>query len=285
MNFVDSHAHAIADDQQRYPIVPIDGKQSEWSIEHPVNAEQLIEHMDRAGVQKTVLVQASSVYGYDNSYTIDCVAAHPDRFVGVCCIDAIAADAPNTLGKMVQEHGMSGVRLFTQGDPSWIDQEIATPFWRKAAELNVPVSIALHRSGLPNLGRALEQNPDVQVLLDHLANAVVDDGPPYAQAQALFDLARHPNLSLKFSSYNLYDAATGNSTVGEFFEQLIGTFGAERVIWGSNFPASWGIDASDPYKNLVDLGRDGLSFLDENDFQLVMGGNARRIYPALGSGQ
>jgi L-fuconolactonase len=285
MSIVDSHAHAIAEDFQRYPISPVDGQQSEWSIEHPVNATQLIEHMDRAGVQKTVLVQASSVYGYDNSYTIDCVAAHPDRFVGVCCIDATAPDAADVLGQMVQEHGMSGVRLFTQNDPSWINQEIARPFWTKATELNIPVNVALQYRGLANLASAAEQNPDVSILLDHLANAPIDDGPPYEQAGALFDLASRPNIRVKFSTYNLHDAAQGDSTVRQFFERLISTFGADRVIWGSNFPASWGDDASDPYKDLVDLGRDGLSFLDKSDFQLVMGGNARRIYPALGSGQ
>lgn len=282
MKIVDSHAHAIADDHTRYPIVPIDGQQSDWSKDHPVTVEQLISKMDHAGVDRTVLVQASSVYGYDNSYTIDCVSAHPDRFVGVCCIDATVSDAPDTLAKMIQEHGMSGVRLFTQGDPSWIDQDIAKPFWRKAAQLSVPVSIALPSSGLPKLARALEQNTDVRVLLDHLANSVVSDGPPYEQARSLFDLAQYPNLSVKFSTYNLHDAAQGDSTVQQFFEHLLGAFGAERVIWGSNFPASWGSGTDEPYQELVNLGRNGLSFLDEADLSLVMGDNARRIYPELG---
>jgi L-fuconolactonase len=282
MSFVDSHAHAIAEDHQRYPISPVDGTQGQWSIDHPVNAAQLIEHMDRAGVQQTVLVQASSVYGYDNSYTIDCVAAHPDRFVGVCCIDATAPDAADVLRKMVREHGMSGARLFTQNDPSWIDQDIAKPFWRTAAELNIPVNVALQYRGLANLASAAEQNPDVSILLDHLSNVPVDDGPPYEQAGALFELASRPNIRVKFSTYNLHDATRGDSSVRQFFERLIGTFGADRVIWGSNFPASWGDDASDPYKDLVDLGREGLAFLSDDDFQLVMGGNARDVYPRLG---
>ncbi len=281
MVIVDTHAHAIAGDQYRYPISPIDGQQSDWSKEHPVSAEGLIEHMDRAGVDKTVLVQASSVYGYDNSYTLDSVAARPDRFVGVCCIDATAPDTPDVLRYMVEERGVSGVRLFTQNDPSWIDQERAKPFWREAARLDVPVNVALHRSGLPNLASAAEQNRDVRILLDHLANSLVDDGPPYEQARTLFDLAEHPNIWLKFSTYNLHDAGQGGSTVEQFFGQLVRTFGADRIMWGSNFPASWGSGSGDPYLELVDLSRNELAFLSDADLRLLLGESALSVYPAL----
>ena len=281
MVIVDTHAHAIADDLQRYPISPIDGQQSDWSKEHPVTADELIAHMDRAGVDKTVLVQASSVYGYDNSYVLDSVAAHPDRFVGVCCIDATAPDAPEVLRYMVEKRGMSGVRLFTQNDPSWIDKEVAKPFWREAARLETPVNVALHRSGLPNLASAAEQNRDVRILLDHLANSLVDDGPPYKQASPLFDLADHPNIWLKFSTYNLHDSAQGSSTVEQFFQHLVGTFGANRIMWGSNFPASWGSGSGDPYVELVDLARNGLAFLSDADLQMVLGETARSVYPEL----
>jgi L-fuconolactonase len=281
MDIIDTHAHGIAEDPHRYPIVPIDGQQSKWSKENPVSAEQLIAHMDRAGVSKTVLVQASSVYGYDNSYVVDSVTAHPDRFVGVCCIDATAPDASGVLSYMVEERDMQGVRLFTQNDPGWIDQEIAKPFWREAARLDVPVSVAIHRRGLPNLARALEQNPDVRVLLDHLANVPLVDGPPFEQARPLFDLAQYPNLWLKFSTYNLHEAAGGKSTVEMFFGQLIEMFGAERVLWGSNFPASWGSGGGDPYDEIVDLARSGFSFLSDRDLQLVLGGNARSVYLSL----
>lgn len=281
MNLVDTHTHGISDDFQRYPVAPLGGEQSAWSKEHPVTTEQLIDHMDAAGVRQAVLVQGSTVYGYDNRYVIDSVAAHPDRFVGVCCIDAAAPDAPETLRDMVEKHGMSGVRLFTMNDASWIDQAAAQPFWLEAARLDVPVAVQIHHSGLRHLAGALEQNPTVRILLDHLANSVIDDGPPYAQARPLFDLARYPNLCLKFSTYNLHDASKDRSTIQQFFGPLVETFGAERVMWGSNFPASWGSDTADPYLELVDLARTGLDFLSEEQIRLVLGETARNVYPEL----
>jgi L-fuconolactonase len=281
MNTVDTHTHGISDDPQRYPITPLGGEQSDWSKEHPATTQQLIDHMDRAGVDQAVLVQGSTVYGYDNSYVIDSVAAHPDRLIGVCCIDAAAPDAPDTLREMVQERGMSGVRMFTQNDPSWIDQDVAQPFWREAARLEVPVNVALHHSGLSNLASAAEQNPDVRILLDHLANSVLNDGPPYAGARSLFDLARYPNLWLKFSTYNLHAAQEGASTGQQFFGHLVEAFGANRIMWGSNFPASWGADPANPYRELVDLARSELSFLDEEQRGWLLGGTARTAYPEL----
>jgi predicted TIM-barrel fold metal-dependent hydrolase len=46
-----------------------------------------------AGVDKAVLVQASSAYAFDNSYVADAVAAYPERTTGVFSIDVIAPDA------------------------------------------------------------------------------------------------------------------------------------------------------------------------------------------------
>jgi hypothetical protein len=43
----------------------------------------MLAAMDEAGIERSVLVQASTCYGHDNSYVADAVAAHPDRFAGV----------------------------------------------------------------------------------------------------------------------------------------------------------------------------------------------------------
>ena len=64
---VDSHSHVIADDPVRYPLAPMGGKQSDWSKERPVNGAGMALAMKDAGVTKSILVQASTCYGHDNS--------------------------------------------------------------------------------------------------------------------------------------------------------------------------------------------------------------------------
>src|SRR5438270_2609834 len=90
---VDLHSHVIARDEQRYPRAPLGGKQSDWSQERPVSAAEMIAAMDEAGIERSVLVQASTCYGHDNSYVADTVAAHPQRFSGVFSVDVLAPDA------------------------------------------------------------------------------------------------------------------------------------------------------------------------------------------------
>ena len=103
---IDTHAHVIATDERRYPRAPLGGKQSDWSRERPVSAEQMLAAMDAAGIDKTVLVQASTCYGHDNSYLADAVAAHPRRFIGVFSVDVLAPDAPQSfLERVVKTFG------------------------------------------------------------------------------------------------------------------------------------------------------------------------------------
>ena len=90
---VDLHSHVIADDATRYPLAPMGGKQSDWSKERPVNDTAMLAAMQQAGVAKSVLVQASTCYGHDNSYVQASVAAHPQVFAGVFSVDMMAADA------------------------------------------------------------------------------------------------------------------------------------------------------------------------------------------------
>src|ERR1700747_2208317 len=111
---IDIHPHIISGDASRYPLAPLGGHQSDWSRTRPVTLEQLVAAMDTAGVGKAAIVQASTCYGHDNSYVADAVAAHPERFTGVCSVDTLESDAVAVL-KHWLESGITGLRLFTTG--------------------------------------------------------------------------------------------------------------------------------------------------------------------------
>jgi hypothetical protein len=64
--------------------------------------------------------------------------------------------------------------------------------------------------------------------------------PDPDDAGGLFALARHPNLYLKFTTHNVRDAARPQV----FMKQVVEAFGAQRIAWGSNYPASHGSLAS-----------------------------------------
>jgi predicted TIM-barrel fold metal-dependent hydrolase len=281
MKIVDIHTHVISPDTARYPLSPLGGKQSEWSKTRPVAAEGLIAEMDRAGVAQSAVVHASTAYGFDNSYLADSVGKYPDRFTGVFSIDLFAADASAQLDRWMRAR-LTGMRLFTTGSTSpgqaaWLADPRTFPAWERAEAARLPVCLQMRPEGVPDLLKLLARFRSVPIILDHLARPVLSDGPPYAAAQWLFDLAAYPNLFLKLTSRTVEQAAAGASTAGAFFPRLVAAFGADRIAWGSNFPAHAG-----PLSRLTHEAQEALSSVSDAERAWIFSGTARRLYPALG---
>ena len=84
----------------------------------------------------------------------------------------------------------------------------------------------------------MDRFPKVRIILDHFARVEAADGPPYAAAAPLFALAKYPNLYLKLTHRPLEQAVKGKATPETFFGKVVKEFGANRIVWGSNFPAA-----------------------------------------------
>lgn len=280
MRIIDSHTHVISGDAARYPLAPVGGHQSTWSSDRPVDGPGLIAAMDAARVEKAVVVQASTVYGNDNSYAADMVAAHPDRFVGVFSVDVLADDGVDRVKQWI-DAGMSGLRLFTTGSTmpgqaAWLDDPRSFPVWSYCEAHEISICLQMTADGIPALRGMLERFPKIRVLLDHLARPILSDGPPYAKASALFGLADQPGVFLKLTNRTIAAAGEGASTPSAFVRQVVETFGASRIAWGSNFPAAEGA-----LDTLLGDARAALSGLSDADQAAIFGGTVAALYPAL----
>jgi len=288
---IDTHLHPLADDLARYPVAPISGEQSAWSKGMHLTADEIVQHLAAAGVDQATLVQASTVHGYDNRYCADCCARYPELFVGVCCIDPRLPDAPATLSAWF-ERGMRGVRLFTLGNASgaqaeaasaqgrWLDDPRTEPVWARAEELGIPVAVQVSMAGLDMVRSMLARFPRVPLILDHLAGPTLADGPPYREAEPLLALSAFPNLFLKLTTVTVRAVSEGRSDPAAFFGTLLARFGAARLLWGSNFPATRG-SAAGPYTELVEEAREALAFLSAVEQEQIFAGTALSLYPAL----
>jgi predicted TIM-barrel fold metal-dependent hydrolase len=225
-------------------------------------------------------VQASTCYGHDNSYVADAVGAHPGRFTGVFSCDILAPDARETMARWMAR-GLTGLRLFTTGSTmpgqaGWLDDPRTFPAWRKAEDDGLPVCLQMTADGIPQLENVLRRFPGVRVVLDHLARPVQDDGPPYRAADSLWRLAGYPGVYVKVTERNFVGATAGRATPETFFGRLVSEFGASRIAWGSNFPAS---ERSLP--ELVALAQGALAFLSETEREWIFSRTAQSLYPAL----
>ena len=274
---VDLHSHVIAEDTRRYPLAPLGGRRSDWSRERPVSVENMLAAMDEAGIEKSVLVQASTCYGHDNSYVADAVAAHPQRFVGVFSVDMLAPEAPKRIRQWIGR-GLSGLRVFIAGhtltaEQARLDDPRSYPAWECAAEAGLPVCVQVRAGGLTQLETMLERFTKVRILLDHMARPVLEDGPPYAAARSLFALARYKNLHLKLTTHNVRDARKGKATPESFFGRVVEAFGASRIGWGSNYPASEGT-----LTQLLAEARQALAALPETERERIFSRTAKSLY-------
>lgn len=277
---IDVHPHVIADDAGRYPLAPLGGNQSDWSRERPVSFERMIAAMDEAGVSKSALVQASTCYGYDNRYLADAVAARPGRFIGVFSVDVFRPDAAERIAHWTGR-GLAGLRVFIAGHTAAakdarLDDPRSFPAWEVAGELGIPVCVQLRAAGLPQLEAVLARFPRVRIMLDHMARPAIEDGPPYAAAASLFALARHPHLFLKLTTHNVRESRRGKATPETFFPRVVAEFGASRIAWGSNYPASEGT-----LPGLLAEARSALASLPEADREWIFSRTASSFYPTL----
>jgi predicted TIM-barrel fold metal-dependent hydrolase len=274
IRIVDTHTHVISSDPERYPLTPRD-LSGKWYLEAPASASDLAIAMDESGVDQAVLVQGVGAYTYDNRYAADSARANPERFTSACCIDVEAADALDTLAYWISERGMAGIRLFalSREGPSWLVDERTFPIWTRAAALDAHVIVTIFPQQLEELERVLERFPEIPVSLDHCAFAL---GAPETRAR-LIRLARHTNLHLKLSTHVLDEAIRQEGSARPLIQSLADHFGAERLMWGSDFCQTH--DRS--YAELVALARDSFGGLARSDQDACLSGTARKLWPAL----
>ncbi len=277
---IDIHPHVISDDESRYPPAPLFGKRSDWSQERPSTVATLIEQMDAAGVDQAAVVHSSTTYGFDNSYVVDACNAYPDRLIAVGSVDVLAHDAVQVIRDWVGR-GLAGLRVFTGGstkefDASELDDPRAYPAWELLGELGLTMCIQTGPVGLAAVTALATRFPDVPIILDHLGRPDVTDGPPYAQAAGLFELAAIPSIYLKLTPRIMGDCVRGDATPGTLFPRLIEAFGAKRMAWGSNYPTSPGTLAE-----IRATAEDRLACLSAADREWIFGRTAQTLYPML----
>lgn len=244
---IDAHVHVVSSDVERYPLRP-SGIGSDWYVRAPVDVDALRAEMAAAGVAGAVLLQAYGPYTTDNSYVLDAGAASALPVV-------VVAESAAELTRLVRERGARGVRLFAIEGAGTVDDE---SMWSTAAALGVPVVVACFPDALPALCTMLARFPEVPVAVDHCAFA---------------DDAARLDVLLPFRQAHLKVTPHVVDLAGGLFE----SFGAERLLWGTDFPQT----SDRGYPELVALGRRACAHRSPPEQAAFLGGAARRLWPTL----
>jgi predicted TIM-barrel fold metal-dependent hydrolase len=175
----------------------------------------------------------------------------------------------------MEEHGFRGVRLSPElgarGD--WFTGPLMPPLLRRAAQLGVPVLVLIEPSRLPDLAAILERVPDVDVIIDHLADCI--QGHAH-QLASLLALARYPRVYLKMGHIwsNSLEAYPWRDRHA-FVQQIYQMYGAPRIMWGSDWPPSLKWTTYEQALSYVSE----MDFFSQEDLAWILGKTALRHWP------
>ena len=268
---IDTHLHVWSGDFVRFPFA--NGRtESEGA---PV--ELLLETMESAGVHRAVIVQPIH-YLYDNRYVADCLRRFPDRFAAIGLVNRQAPDAPEQLRRLVEEDGFGGLRIHTSrpDDPAEWAAADQYPIWEQAEALEACFIVHGPAALLPALEPIISRFPNVNVVLDHIGGAPTDENPPYPLLRHVLNLARYPNVHMKFTPQGHKSALPfPHEDTFPTFKRIYDAFGPQRLMWGTNFP---GILKSTGYRPALELFQNHIDFLTEDDKEWLFSKTARKIW-------
>ena len=200
----------------------------------------------------------------------------PDKFMGVCRVNPEDPRASEQLSRWTEEHGFHGVRLSPATDASgdWFREPLMDPLFDRAAHLEVPVLILTKPPRLADLASILEHHGDVDVVIDHMADCPIDSPE---SLELLLDLVKYPRVYVKIShTWSLSSLAFPWQDTHEMVRRVYEAFGAERLMWGTDWPVCLGRAT---YAQALAVVRDEMSFLSAQDKEWILGKTALRLWP------
>jgi predicted TIM-barrel fold metal-dependent hydrolase len=251
-----------------------------YSAQATAPVELFMDYMDEAGVDRAVFVQPW-FYHWDNGYLVSCLRRYPDRFRGVCVIDPRGPSAPVALRRW-RDEGVTGIRLRPlrggehPGAGPWLGTDETLPLWEALAESGTIVTVLHAGTDLSRLPAILARFPSLCVVVDHLNTPVPAEGLGQPTFRALLDLARHPQVHVKLSGFHhwCHDRYPYRDGL-RFAGAAVRAFGADRCMWGSDFPH---VLAGCGYVRSRHLLPREATFLSKAELDLVMGGTAERLW-------
>jgi L-fuconolactonase len=270
MRIIDPHVHVWTQDP-RYPWAP----QASKPPRREALPEELLQLMKANGVSHTVLIQVI-YYTWDNRFARDTLRKYKGVFQGVCRVNPESPSAPDDLSRLVKEDGFRGVRLSPSATAAgdWIRGPLMPPLWQRTQELKVPMTLLLPTTRLPDAARLIERYPDLDVVIDHMADCPIDQP---AELEKLLDLARFPRVYVKIShTWSLSRQPYPFRDTHDQVHKLYDAFGPQRLMWGTDWPIS---ERWCAYAQTLSVVRDEMKFLNAEDKLWILGKTVERIWP------
>lgn len=220
---IDTHAHIFC------PGLPL-ANVRRYAPDYDATVDDYLACLDQAKLSHGVLVQPSFL-GTDNDFMLDALRRHPDRLRGIAVVDPAIKEAE--LDAMAA-CGVVGVRLNLMGLPlPDYREEPWAGLFRQLANRDWLVEIHRHAKDLPLILPPIVDS-GVRIVVDHFARPDPTTGIDDPGFQALLSMASAGQLWVKLSAAYRNESSLVQAI--EMSQRLLEAFGAEHLLWGSDWP-------------------------------------------------
>jgi L-fuconolactonase len=274
---IDAHQHfwRLADRHGEWPPASLAPLHRDFA------PADLLPALQRCGIAGTVLVQSLPT-PQDTAFLLD-LAAHQAFVRGVVgWVDLKAPDAAAQIAALARRRALKGLRPMLQdlADDAWIDDAALDPAVHAMLAHGLCFDALVRPRQLVALRAFALRHPRLPIVVDHAAK------PEIARAawqqpwqRDIAALAALPNVCCKLSGL-LTEAgdAPSESRLRPVVDHLFASFGADRLMWGSDWPVLHLAGDYDAWFAMAQRLCSGRPEVDAAALDAVFGGNACRFY-------
>lgn len=271
---IDSHQHYWQVARGDYFWMP---PEPDSVLRKDYGPEDLEPFLDRYGIAGTVLVQAAPTEA-ETDFMLSIAAREPTVRAVVGWVDFEADNAPERVAAMAKRDKLVGFRPMIQDipDDDWMLRDDLAPAFQAAIDHDMTFDALTFPRHLKNLETLIDRWPALRIVVDHCSKPQVRDRAFDGWADDLRRIADVPHVVIKLSG--VVTEANPDWSVDDirpYVEHVVETFGASRVMWGSDWPV---VNVAGGYDRWREAAETILEDLPDADLADIWGGTATRFY-------
>lgn len=273
---LDTHHHLWSYSLDEYPWIPTNTPLAQNQL-----LAELREVTSAAGVTGTVVVQARQIV--EESRSLLKIANQSDLIRGVVgWVSLISETVEETLEKFSEDPKFVGIRHVLQDEAN--EYFLRDDFHRGLSKLparDLRYDVLIYQRQIPIATKLVDRQPNLGMIIDHIAKPTAQNGRVEAEWRSgMKELAKRENvLGVKFSGLVTEFPADDNAdpdTIRAYFEETLEIFGADRVMFGTDWPVC--LLRLDSYQQWSDTVISLTSALSEDEKDLILQKNGETTY-------
>ena len=268
---IDSHQHYWNPARGDYGWMDGPGLEHLRRVILPVDIEA---HLKNFGIDKTVLVQAAPTVN-ETEYMLGLADATPSVAKVVGWVDFESRDDLKHLQRLAKHPKFSGVRPMVQDlpDAEWMHRKDVQWAFDAIIDLELTFDALGFPIHLEPFLRLFNRYPKMRIVIDHCMKPRIRDGGFLQWAPGIAKIASETSVFCKLSGLAT-EANSGwqTQTLLPYARHIIEVFGAERTMFGSDWPV---LELNGSYDSWFQTARE---IVQPHDFNRIFGKTAAEFY-------